>query len=584
MGHDGVVHVLHPARAFLLPFAALLTLSLTAAEPLEIGLDHIPVAVRDLEAASATYRALGFSLKPGRPHANGIRNAHVKFPNGAGIELLTVPAAVDPLSTKYLNMIGAGDGPGFLSFHARETATLEAARQAGREQALDYVFWVQDNRSPTDRPEHFAHPNGAKALSAVWIATDDGARLVSLLLQLGGRTDHREVLAPEPVDATVVTLDEGEVVILPGSHQLLKGRPIIGASFRVTDLATVRKALSAAGIPAWSGPGSDERVVVEPQRAHGLWLEFQPDAPAPKVAAAAPASFAVAVTEGDTLLPIARYDAGRWLNTWPEPEEDSKEVPALADVPAAWLGGPVPAEWTLWFAVGGSTRVRIAGTERSGGCVVSPKLKVQDPPEPPAGSFDTIHAGLATTDGGAVAAVHQIVSPGAGGARSTDEALVRRLQPVVLSLFDAREAKAMEGPRAGNATIVSVQQLKKVAATIDWLYRSAGADPSVLYVEASKRPTPAPGERLTVSAWLRLAANGDVVPLRVLAGLRWEEDPPSEDSITNVPDLVPLGIVSISDRDVWFMESHYSESADFVLFEVGRTVVRRVLLINGGGC
>src|SRR5687767_7924561 len=80
-----------------------------------IGLDHIPVAVRDLEAASATYRALGFSLKPGRPHANGIRNAHVKFPNGAGIELLTVPAAVDPLSTTYVKMIRAGEGPAFLS-------------------------------------------------------------------------------------------------------------------------------------------------------------------------------------------------------------------------------------------------------------------------------------------------------------------------------------------------------------------------------------------------------------------------------------------------------------------------------------
>ena len=112
-------------------FAVVLSLPAAAQEPVRIGLDHIPVAVRDLEAASATYRALGFSLKPGRPHANGIRNAHVKFPDGAGIELLTVPAAVDPLSTKYVDIIRAGDGPAFLSFHARDTTALHAALRAG---------------------------------------------------------------------------------------------------------------------------------------------------------------------------------------------------------------------------------------------------------------------------------------------------------------------------------------------------------------------------------------------------------------------------------------------------------------------
>ena len=63
-----------------------------------LGLDHIPVAVRDLERAAATFRRLGFALKPGRPHANGIRNVHVKFPDGSGIELLTAPRPQDELS------------------------------------------------------------------------------------------------------------------------------------------------------------------------------------------------------------------------------------------------------------------------------------------------------------------------------------------------------------------------------------------------------------------------------------------------------------------------------------------------------
>lgn len=264
--------------------------------PVAIGLDHIPVAVRDLEAASATYRALGFALKPGRPHPNGIRNAHVKFPDGAGIELLTVPAAVDPLSTKYVAMIRAGEGPAFLSFHARDTAALHGALRAGgypishaggltdlQSPELGFLFWIQDNRSPTDRPEHFAHPNGATALDAVWIATDDGDALARLLVALGGRQERREVFAPDTVEATVVTLAEGHVVIVPARHQLLPGRPIIGASFRVKDLATVRRALAAGRVSPRTGLGLADRLVVEPSNAHGLWLEFvgRASAPAP---------------------------------------------------------------------------------------------------------------------------------------------------------------------------------------------------------------------------------------------------------------------------------------------------------------
>lgn len=278
-------------RLALLLGAALITLSLPVAaqKPSTIGLDHIPVAVRDLPRASATYRALGFALKPGRDHANGIRNVHVKFPDGAGIELLTAANAVDALSARYVDQLRAGEGPVFLSFHARDTGRLHAALREGghefrqdgeitalRAPELAYVFLVRDNRSPTDRPEHFAHANGASALSGVWVATQNGDALARLLVQLGGRLERRQVLAPGPAEATVVVLGEGEVVILPKSHQVLPGRPVIGAVFRVTDLTKVRQTLDRAQIKPWTGTVSADRVVVEPSVAHGLWLEFRP--------------------------------------------------------------------------------------------------------------------------------------------------------------------------------------------------------------------------------------------------------------------------------------------------------------------
>jgi len=65
--------------------------SQTAAQPVVWGIDHIPLAVADLERATADFEALGFTLKPGRPHKNRLRNAHVKLPGGTEIELITAP-------------------------------------------------------------------------------------------------------------------------------------------------------------------------------------------------------------------------------------------------------------------------------------------------------------------------------------------------------------------------------------------------------------------------------------------------------------------------------------------------------------
>jgi hypothetical protein len=153
---------------------------------------------------------------------------HVKFPDGAGIELLTAPKSVEAMSAHYMDHLRDGEGPAFLSFHARDTGRLHTAlrdggyefRQDGESTTLmapefSFLFFVRDNRSPTDRPDDFAHTNGATALSAVWVATENGESLARLLVPLGGQQERRKISAPDPVEATVVSLGEGEVIILP---------------------------------------------------------------------------------------------------------------------------------------------------------------------------------------------------------------------------------------------------------------------------------------------------------------------------------------------------------------------------------
>jgi hypothetical protein len=241
------------------------------AAPLLAGLDHVPVAVNDLDAAAARYRALGFALKPGQPHANGIRNWHAKFPDGTEIELITAPEARDALTTTYRRHLAEGDGPAFLALHA------PGASPAGRVPDLPpYIFFGRLNHSPTDRPEHFAHANTATSLGAVWLAADDFSAERRLLAAAGIRSTRAEVRVPERITAEVARFPAGELWLLPAAHQLVRGRRIVGLTVRVRSLDAVRQQLLAIqGVTTVGGGASDDRVFVPPDVALGYWLEFR---------------------------------------------------------------------------------------------------------------------------------------------------------------------------------------------------------------------------------------------------------------------------------------------------------------------
>ena len=244
----------------------------TTGGPAVIGLDHIPIAVQDLERAAETYRTLGFSLKPGRPHPNGIRNQHVKFPDGTELELITAPEARDPLTTKYRRHLENGDGPAFLALFVPDKARMPRDLHP----LLDYLFFGPRNASPTDRPEHFAHQNTASSLIAVWLAGTDLTHERALFTRLGATIVKHEVNVPGRVQADVAQFREGEVLLLPVSHQRVKGRRIIGATLRVRSLSKVREILGARQIPlATSDIPSSASVFVAPEHTHGIWLEFQ---------------------------------------------------------------------------------------------------------------------------------------------------------------------------------------------------------------------------------------------------------------------------------------------------------------------
>ena len=259
--------------------------------PLVLGLDHIPIAVRNLETASADYRALRFALKPGRPHANGIRNQHAKFADGTELELITAPEARDPLTTFYRRHLDQGEGPGFVAFYAPETDSiveqLEDTHKPYRsgvglvtfpdEDSLRYIFFGRRNASTTDRPQHFAHPNGAESLIGVWLAGDDFSAERRLWDKLRLTVSEEEVRAPDSIRVPVVHLPAGEILLLPGDRQVVPGRKVVGATIRVRRLAATRRTLSRGRVkvPPTVETKIGSSIFLPPTVTHGIWLEFR---------------------------------------------------------------------------------------------------------------------------------------------------------------------------------------------------------------------------------------------------------------------------------------------------------------------
>jgi catechol 2,3-dioxygenase-like lactoylglutathione lyase family enzyme len=281
------------AQAITLYFVLGITARASAADGTgcAVGIDHLPVAVSDLDRAAELYRRLGFSIKPGRFHADGISNKHVKFEDGGGIELITAQRAVDALSANYVQLLAQSEGPAYLSFHTLDLRSLKTAFQRARfayreddgtltftDPTLQFVFFFEgNNRSPTDRPEHFQHANSAYATAGVWIADGEDSPLVPLLKAAGGEVATKKVFAPTERSAKTVRVENGEVVFLPKSSQIIPGRPIVGVVFLTRDLAPLQLCLNAAHISlaAHVEAAHHRSVIIGPRQTLGLWLEFR---------------------------------------------------------------------------------------------------------------------------------------------------------------------------------------------------------------------------------------------------------------------------------------------------------------------
>jgi len=258
-------------------------LALIALLSLALRLDHVPIAVRDLPAAVAEFRALGFTIKPGRPHPGGIENASIKFADGSYVELITSHGAGDSISREYREFLRSQEGAAyaFLRDEHDGAFTSGVMRSGGRrEEAGPFAFtefpasWnaphlqlIEYLAPAVDPPATFEHANGARRIAAIWTFVDHPGD--PIVMALDGHRAELGRIAFEDRPAESATLADGTRLMF------VPRRP--DDPPRSAALAILIQVDSLDSLPRAARSGMIVRGPVRwlpPAQTHGIWLGF----------------------------------------------------------------------------------------------------------------------------------------------------------------------------------------------------------------------------------------------------------------------------------------------------------------------
>jgi hypothetical protein len=282
-------------------------------------IDHLVVAVHDLDQARANWQALGFTVAPTARHPFGTANAVVQL-DGNYLELLAIadPEAIPEAGAGDFSFAGfnrdflakreglsmlalksndadadradfAAHGlPLFAPFDFERMATGPDGieREVGfslaftREPRLRQVgFFTCQHRHPDNfwRAEYRRHRNGARHIASVVVATRDPADFHAFISHFSGQHDMIATSLGVIFDVGKSTIE----ILSPVGYAAWFGalgepdpRRLLAARIAVADIGETGRALDEVGVPYQERMGC---LIVSPDKANGVAIAFVDD-------------------------------------------------------------------------------------------------------------------------------------------------------------------------------------------------------------------------------------------------------------------------------------------------------------------
>jgi hypothetical protein len=275
-----------------------------------------------------------------------------------------------------------------------------------------------------------------------------------------------------------------------------------------------------------------------------------------------------AIVGGNILVPLGQYTAGRWVRTWPGPDEHvARKFGRVEDPPRSWYPGGLPSEWFLWTEDLHGVPLRVgAPTLAEAHCQTVWGLLTRLQP------FGHETTAIATS-------VQSGVQP---------------FETSTLQLADDPGLWASLKAASERSEIAAIRSTRKDAEVVlsrrrpDWdpIYRincvgTGKDDDELCSFETSRRLGTQPAEAgcdevAVVQGWYARSPAA-FSPLRASATL-------TDCDAKELRSSIPLALIAADGRTFVVVREHGYEDESFAVFELRGNRLEQVLEVPGGGC
>lgn len=173
---------------------------------------------------------MGFTIKKGTLHSNGLINAHIKFENYSSLELMSIRGEPqDQMAKTYESLLKVGEGGVYLALTGLKQdsieevlATLDMAFLESRNSLWTYISFPDDSElahiffifyhfDQSHSEKFTTHKNGFNSIQNITI--EGNQNLIVLLNNLG--LDSSEESANEPVTTSRFITKTGNITVIP---------------------------------------------------------------------------------------------------------------------------------------------------------------------------------------------------------------------------------------------------------------------------------------------------------------------------------------------------------------------------------
>lgn len=248
------------------------------------NLDHVIISTVNLQETSNLFNTLGFSIKDGYKHKNGINNNFIEFANNTELEIIEVSDPKDELSSNYKNLIDENISGLQFAIRVNEIDQLK-----NNFEKLDYPFTKTDKNNfystlssksnNTELPLFFiqynidntntlvTHKNNAKGIGSIWFETKDIKKSARQLVDLGFEAiGNYKIPSIKSKVVEFRNTNFGIILIESDNYE------ITGITILVEDIINLKSMFDKNKIEF--NELSNENIFLNPSQTKSIWIEF----------------------------------------------------------------------------------------------------------------------------------------------------------------------------------------------------------------------------------------------------------------------------------------------------------------------